>query len=315
MVRTSNSGTFCLHVSLNEFSCDGLYDAVSVTAHSQKMLGRPISQRANSGFNRTELFVFALGPFGSFPESVDFFWRCENRQFSTGRSITAAILGSWSIRFRPSAAYSAIPGVSFQSRADGVTYPAFGLVGDEVESLADVRRAEARSAEIESPEGVSLFFHVRLYKVEPRKSVRRRNLLSKDDIRIVLRDEAEPYRPEVSFVFEAFLATGGRERLTRARAGPNLTVFRPSGVLEGEGPRPDSSKEVALAVSSKIIGRNLSNGAGVYISFRQDTSSDQSPHPIGGVFLDFVVVDRHQALMGAFPGFCLQMRSNSFTNT
>lgn len=87
-----------------------------------------------------------------------------------------------------------MPGVSFQSRALGVTHgekfvicatvasdspPTPGLVmaaksgpaidalgvgqsprSDELESLADVRRPEARSAEIKRPEGVARSFHV-----------------------------------------------------------------------------------------------------------------------------------------------------------
>jgi hypothetical protein len=43
-----------------------------------------------------------------------------------------------------------------------------------------VRRTEPRSTEIESPEGVTLSFHVSLYKVEPTKAVFARNLFSKN---------------------------------------------------------------------------------------------------------------------------------------
>ena len=74
-----------------------------------------------------------------------------------------------------------MPGVSFQSRADGVTHP--------VESLSDVRRTEARSAGIDRPECVARTFHVSLYKVEPSESVFARNLLAKADWRAALADE------------------------------------------------------------------------------------------------------------------------------
>ena len=74
-----------------------------------------------------------------------------------------------------------MPGVSFQSRADGVTHP--------VESLSDVRRTEARSAGINAPPGVTRSFQVSEYKVEPSKSVLARNLLAKDNDRAVDADE------------------------------------------------------------------------------------------------------------------------------
>jgi hypothetical protein len=47
--------------------------------------------------------------------------------------------------------------------------------------LSDVRRADARSAQISSPEGVARGFHVSVYKVEPAEAVLACNLLAKDD--------------------------------------------------------------------------------------------------------------------------------------
>jgi hypothetical protein len=52
---------------------------------------------------------------------------------------------------------------------------------DEVQPLPDVRCAEARSAGICRSAGVTRTFQVSEYSVEPAKSVRARNLLSKDD--------------------------------------------------------------------------------------------------------------------------------------
>ena len=74
-----------------------------------------------------------------------------------------------------------MPGVSFQSRADGVTHP--------VESLSDVRRTEARSAGINRPDGVARSFHVSTYKVEPSKPVLACNLFAKHRDRAALRNE------------------------------------------------------------------------------------------------------------------------------
>jgi hypothetical protein len=62
---------------------------------------------------------------------------------------------------------------SFQSRVVGV--------GHEPQPLPDVRRADARSAQIRRPDGVALSFQVSLNKVEPPKAVFACNLLAKDD--------------------------------------------------------------------------------------------------------------------------------------
>ena len=52
---------------------------------------------------------------------------------------------------------------------------------DEIKSLSNVRRTDARSAQIGGPDGISQCFHFSPYNVEPRPSVSTRNLLSKDD--------------------------------------------------------------------------------------------------------------------------------------
>jgi hypothetical protein len=68
-------------------------------------------------------------------------------------------------------------------------------VGHEVQSLPDVRRPEARSAQIRRPDGVTRSFQVRRNNVEPSKAVFGRNLLAKDCVRAALANEPEPCRP------------------------------------------------------------------------------------------------------------------------
>jgi hypothetical protein len=59
---------------------------------------------------------------------------------------------------------------------------AFGVgQPNKPEPLSDMRRADARSAQISSPEGVARCFHVSVYKVEPAEAVLACNLLAKDD--------------------------------------------------------------------------------------------------------------------------------------
>lgn len=68
-------------------------------------------------------------------------------------------------------------------------------VGHDPQPLSDVRSADARSADIERPCGVTLDFQVRENKVEPSEAVLACNLLAKDDARAALRDEPVPSGP------------------------------------------------------------------------------------------------------------------------
>jgi hypothetical protein len=75
-----------------------------------------------------------------------------------------------------------------QSLAAGVGL-ADASLGNPPQSLPDVGRADARSAEIDRRAGVTRSFQVSLYKVEPSEAVLARNLLAKDDWRAALADE------------------------------------------------------------------------------------------------------------------------------
>jgi hypothetical protein len=75
----------------------------------------------------------------------------------------------------------------FQSRAAAVGHP--------VQSVPDVRSADARSRERNGPEGVAHSFQICLYKVDPRPDVRACNLLTKHDWRAALLDEVVPGGP------------------------------------------------------------------------------------------------------------------------
>ena len=94
-----------------------------------------------------------------------------------GDSDAAACLGVWSSRFRLPC-FFAIRGVSLQSRVVGVTHP--------IKSLPDVRRTDARSAQICRPDGVLRTFQVSEYSIEPSKGIRTCNLLTKNDCRAAL---------------------------------------------------------------------------------------------------------------------------------
>jgi hypothetical protein len=68
-------------------------------------------------------------------------------------------------------------------------------VGHPVRSVPDVRGADARRRERDTPEGVTHSFQVSVYKVDPSVGSLACNLLSKQDWRPALRDEVLPGGP------------------------------------------------------------------------------------------------------------------------
>ena len=90
---------------------------------------------------------------------------------------------------------------SLWSRVVGVGHPETS----PVQTLADVRRPDARSAQIGGPDFIGQPFQVSSYSGEPIPSKRRRNLLSKHDWRTALGDEASKLGPEVPLVCDPLL--------------------------------------------------------------------------------------------------------------
>jgi hypothetical protein len=82
------------------------------------------------------------------------------------------------------------------SQRESVSFcgPAFG-VGHEVKPLADMGGAEARSAGIDRPDGVTRCFQVSVNNVEPSKADLCRNLFANESARSALADETGESRP------------------------------------------------------------------------------------------------------------------------
>jgi hypothetical protein len=132
--------------------------------------------------------------------------------------------------------------------------------------LPDVRCADARSAKIGSPDGVTRCFKVSAYKVEPSKTILARNLLPKDDWRLALTDEVVECGPQVPLVSKpaAFACRG--ERLARTGSGPHRTALGPSRETEGERPASDPGEEMALSVLGEFCGGDVLNGSFIHNS-------------------------------------------------
>lgn len=129
--------------------------------------------------------------------------------------------------------------------------------GDKPKPLSDVRRADARSAEIDSPDGVVRCFQVSVNKIEPTEAVLARNLLAVDDARAALRDELEPRRPQVPLISKPNAFACLAERLAGARTCPYWTVVRPPGEAQRVAPDADAGKEVALSEPGKVAWSHI----------------------------------------------------------
>jgi hypothetical protein len=137
-----------------------------------------------------------------------------------------------------------MPGVSFQSRADAVGHP--------VQPLSPVGRADARSAQIGSPAGISQSFQVKANSGEPFTSILARNLLSKHRCRSPLGDEIVKSGPKVALVGVSLSLASARKRLTRTGAGPDSGNAFESGPPQGKRPSSDPGEEMALVESGKV---------------------------------------------------------------
>ncbi len=125
--------------------------------------------------------------------------------------------------------------------------------GAPVKALSEMRRTDPRSAQIGGPDGISQTFQVKAYSGEPVEARAARNLLSKDDCRAALRNEAPHLWPEVALVGGAPALSGDAERLAGAGSGPDQGLVRDAGESEGKGPSADAGEEVNLGVPHKVI--------------------------------------------------------------
>ena len=154
-----------------------------------------------------------------------------------------------------------------------------------------MRGADARSAEIDRPDGVARTFQVSVYSVEPSEAVLARNLFSKDDWRAALLNETEPGRPEVALVIEPCTLPGGAEGLAGAASGPHGPVVGPADETEGVGPDSDSGESMELRRGGDLFWLEVCDGTGIDSPRGDVSSSSEVLQPRGGERVDLVVDD------------------------
>lgn len=242
-----------LEENLRELGDDG----VSVGAHSSHSLGNPMSQRQCPGFNGADFPVSALDPVALLPASC----ACSDRSVTD----TPIDVPCWrSFRLR-SICCSGVPPASV---AVAVAQPAitaaeamlpmprrfvFGWgpfhaeavgVGHPKKTLAGMRRADARSAQICRCNGIAQCFQVSRYSGEPSEARFARNLLAKDDCRSALFDEPVPVGPKMPLVSGALSPAGDAERLARTAPCPNGNGSWPGCTLQCKWPPANSGEGV-----------------------------------------------------------------------
>ena len=173
-------------------------------------------------------------------------------------AVAATCLGNWSILLRPSGRVVAIPGESFQSRADAVIHNA-GSVGDDPETVTTMWCIDGTSRDNGRPAGVADAFQVSKHSVEPILANRCRNLFSHPDSGPSGTDEAKLVGPQVPFVVGAGSLASDRERLAGAASGPQFAVVGPTGESGSERPSSNSAEPVALHEVFNVFWLNISN--------------------------------------------------------
>lgn len=163
-------------------------------------------------------------------------------------------------------------------------------VGHPVEPLSDVRRVEARSAQIGGPDSIAQSFQVSAYSGEPLSSKSARNLLAKRDCRLAEADEVPEERPDVPGVRFAFLLPGLAEGLAGAGAGAHGLVIRPSGQSKSQGPSADAAEEMLLGEAGEFMRFDIGDAAFVHFPGRDESFRDEFAQPRGGFGVEFVIV-------------------------
>jgi hypothetical protein len=180
--------------------------------------------------------------------------------------------------------------------------------------LADVRRADARSAQIGGPDGISQLFHFTTNSGEPLTPSRACNLLSKHDWRAALGDELGEDGPEVPGVVEALAFAGGAERLAGARRRPDRLIDGPAGELEGVGPAADAGEEVALGEAGDFACSQVGDRSLIDFAIGDQAFLGEPAEPFRGAWVVVVVEVGHSTTRSVRALPSIQVRRPFFAN-
>ena len=245
--------------------------------------------------------------------------------FTVGQGTAIICRGNWSILLPPSGRSVAIPALSFQSRALGVTQgdalnsspfsrgsldraPPLAFLppvtsatvgvghSDPVLPVPFVRTVDRESRDIDCPAGVVFSLQTSAHSVEPTIASLSRNLLSHKDSGPVGSEQSKYVRPQVPWIIFAGSFARDRERLAGTRGCPNRSVVGPACDAAGERPSSDSREEMMLGESMKVIRLNILDRASIDMAGRDLSGGDQVFEPVGSGVVVLIIIDPPQRL-------------------
>jgi hypothetical protein len=151
-----------------------------------------------------------------------------------------------------------------------------------------MRRADARGFDRHCPHGVAQGFQVTTHSCEPFS--RDRNLLSKNNCRAALGDEASKLGPEMAGIGFAAALAGLGEGLAGAGAGPYRTICRPTSEPESLRPTSDAREKMRLGVSRHITGLDFPDVPLIDVPLWNQFLLDQLPQPCRRKGVNLVVI-------------------------
>jgi hypothetical protein len=178
----------------------------------------------------------------------------------------------------------------FASVAVGVAQPE----SPKVNALAHVRRTDARSAQIGTPNGILNSFQIKPYSIEPSTPIDACNLLAKDNCRAALADEAKELGPKVPFVGSALTFSCIAKRLAGAGAGPDRGIVTKSGQSQCKRPSANAREKVRWTVSTHFPPFHVSDVSRIHISMRDFSSRLQPVKPSSMFWRIFIIKSGHE---------------------
>lgn len=155
------------------------------------------------------------------------------------------------------------------------------------------------SRDIDTPAGVVFTRQIKANSVEPTIASRSRNLFSHDDRGPGGTDEAKKVGPQMPWIGDTSAAACRRERLARARSGPERPVVGPAGEPAGDAPKSAAGEEMALGISGQIGGLDIANVSVIDIARRYDVVGDELAQDRNRVAIDLVVVGASHGALNA----------------
>jgi hypothetical protein len=99
----------------------------------------------------------------------------------------------------------------------------------------------------------------------------------------------------VAFVIGRLARPGCAEWLAGATSCPNRSVVGPSCEAKGNAPSADAGEEMALSVTSQIVGLDQFDASLIHVPRRDVSRGNQVAQPLRCIWINLVVIQFHDA--------------------